>query len=171
MTLGAGLPGRHRRRGALRRPRPFRAQADPDRLVRSGAAVAAAQLFRSGRQGARRSYGDREPVLPAGARALCCCRWSCSRLRRLSIASQAVITGAYSLVHQAIQLGLSAAACDPAHLGVAGRTDLHSARHRGPAGRASCCWSACSAARARSPPPTASRSPPRWWWMEFWPSS
>jgi KUP system potassium uptake protein len=32
------------------------------------------------------------------------------------IASQAVITGAYSLTYQAIQLGLLAAACDPAYL-------------------------------------------------------
>ncbi len=82
------------------------------------------------------------------------------------IASQAVITGAYSLVHQAIQLGLlprlailhtSASACRP---------DLHSARDRGAAGSACCCWSACSAPQARSPPPMALPSPPPWWWTE-----
>ena len=51
------------------------------------------------------------------------------------IASQAVITGAYSLVHQAIQLGLLAAAHHPAHLGLACRPDLHSARDGSAAGR------------------------------------
>ena len=51
------------------------------------------------------------------------------------IASQAVITGAYSLVHQAIQLGLLPRLAIAAHIGSAGRTDLHSARHRGSADR------------------------------------
>ena len=32
---GRGVPGGDRRRGALRRPRPFRPQADPDRLARA----------------------------------------------------------------------------------------------------------------------------------------
>ena len=45
------------------------------------------------------------------------------------IASQAVITGAYSLVHQAIQLGLLPRLDDPAYVRIAGRPDLHSARH------------------------------------------
>ena len=44
------------------------------------------------------------------------------------IASQAVITGAYSLVHQAIQIGFIAAIDDPAYVRIAGRPDLHSAR-------------------------------------------
>ena len=43
------------------------------------------------------------------------------------IASQAVITGAYSLTRQAIQLGLAAAAGNPAHVGGAVRPDLHAA--------------------------------------------
>ena len=43
------LPGRHRRRGALRRSRPFRPQADRARLVRAGLPVPAAELFRAGR--------------------------------------------------------------------------------------------------------------------------
>ena len=44
------------------------------------------------------------------------------------IASQAVITGAYSLVHQAIQLGLLPRLDDPAYVRIACRPDLHSAR-------------------------------------------
>ena len=51
------------------------------------------------------------------------------------IASQAVITGAYSLVRQAIQLGLLPRLAIHAHLRVAGRTDLYSARDRRIAGR------------------------------------
>ena len=53
------------------------------------------------------------------------------------IASQAVITGAYSLVAQAIQLGLLAASRHPPHLRVASRPDLHPARHRRASGRRS----------------------------------
>ena len=83
------------------------------------------------------------------------------------IASQAVITGAYSLVHQAIQLGLLPRLDDPAHLGIACRPDLHSARDHRRCWSACCCWSDCSAPRARSPRPMASRSRPRWWSMAF----
>ena len=56
---------RHRRRGALCRPRPFRQAADPVRLARPRAAVARAQLSRPGRRGAGRPQGDQEPVLSA----------------------------------------------------------------------------------------------------------
>ena len=44
------------------------------------------------------------------------------------IASQAVITGAYSLTQQAIQLGLLPRLRNPPHLGSTGRPDLHAAR-------------------------------------------
>ena len=54
-----GVPGRHRRRGAVCRPRPFRPQADPDRLAQPGPAGAADQLLRPGRAGARQSGRDR----------------------------------------------------------------------------------------------------------------
>jgi KUP system potassium uptake protein len=46
------------------------------------------------------------------------------------IASQAVITGAYSLTRQAIQLGLLPRFRDPPYLGIAFRPDLHSARQQ-----------------------------------------
>ncbi len=67
VTLGAVFLVRHRRRGALCRSRPFRPQADPDRLALSGAAGAADQLFRAGRAGAGRSGRDRKSVLSPGA--------------------------------------------------------------------------------------------------------
>ena len=65
---GRGIPCGDRRRSALRRPRPFRPQADPDRLGRAGAPGACAELSRPGRAGAGRSEGAREPVLPALSR-------------------------------------------------------------------------------------------------------
>ena len=64
-----GVPRGDRRRGALRRSRPFRPQADPVRLDVLRAAGAADQLFRAGRAGAvrSRSHRDRELVLSHGA--------------------------------------------------------------------------------------------------------
>ena len=50
-----GVPGGHRRRGALRRHGPLRQAADPPRVVRAGAAGAAAQLLRPGRAAAART--------------------------------------------------------------------------------------------------------------------
>ena len=79
------------------------------------------------------------------------------------IASQAVITGAYSLVHQAIQLGLlprlailhtSAAQAGQIYIP---RVTAIAVHRRAAAGRGR------SRPRAHSHPPTASRSPPRWW--------
>ena len=53
------------------------------------------------------------------------------------IASQAVITGAYSLTQQAIQLGMLPRFRNQAHFGVAVRPNLHAARqHNSPARRA-----------------------------------
>ena len=45
-------------------------------------------------------------VLPDGSRTGRCCRWSVLATAATVIASQAVITGAYSLTRQAMQLGL-----------------------------------------------------------------
>ena len=49
--------------------------------------------------------GGREPVLPAGARLRCSCRsWSLATCATV-IASQAVISGAFSMTSQAVKLG------------------------------------------------------------------
>ncbi len=64
---GPGVSGGDRRRGAVCRPRSFRPQADPGRLALFRAAGAADQLFRAGRAGAVRSFGDRKFVLPDGS--------------------------------------------------------------------------------------------------------
>ena len=101
-----GVPGRHRRRGAVRRHGPLRQVADPHRVVRRRAPRPAAQLLRPGRAAARRG------------------RWARSRTRSTRavegpllipmlvlatmaaiIASQALISGVFSLTRQAMQLG------------------------------------------------------------------
>ena len=56
---GLGVPGRHRRRGALRRHGPFRPRADPHGLARPGLPGARAQLPRPGQPGARAARGGR----------------------------------------------------------------------------------------------------------------
>ena len=79
------FPGGDGRRGVLRRHGPFRAAADPRRLVRRGAAGAHPQLFRPGRPAARRAEFPRrrrQPVLRArpAMGALSACRfWRPSR--------------------------------------------------------------------------------------------
>ena len=79
VTLGAVFLVGDRRRGALCRSRPFRPQADPVRLVRPGAAGAAAELFRAGRAGAA-PIRRRSRIRSTGWFLICCCcRWSCWR--------------------------------------------------------------------------------------------
>ena len=79
------FPGGDGRRGVLRRHGPFRAAADPHRLVRRGAARAHPQLFRPGRPAARRAEfprRHRQPVLracPAMGALSACCFWRPSR--------------------------------------------------------------------------------------------
>ena len=142
-----GVPGRHRQRGALCRSRPLRPQADPDGVVLPGAAGAAAQLFRSGRAGARQPGSDRKSVLSAGSRSAAAAddragdrgdrdRQPGGDHRRL-------------FAHPpGDPARLVAAAGNPAHLGLAVRTDLHSARQLRCCSSACCCWSDCSGPRA-----------------------
>ena len=68
---------------------------------------AAAQLLRPGRAASARSARRREPVLPARAARAALSRCSCSRRSAAVIASQALISGAFSLTQQAMQLGYS----------------------------------------------------------------
>jgi KUP system potassium uptake protein len=77
------------------------------------------------------------------------------------IASQAVITGAFSLTQQAIQLGLLP------RMEIRRTSETEKGQIYIP--RINCCclpqcsiWSSCSAHRARLPPRTASPSPARW---------
>ena len=78
------------------------------------------------------------------------------------IASQAVITGAYSLTRQAIQLGLLPR-LEIRHTSEAQAGQIYMPRVNRSCCSACCCWSACSARRARWRRPTASPSPARWW--------
>ena len=61
-----GVPGGHRRRGALRRHGPLRPRADPARLARARLPGPVAELPGPGRARARPAGGAREPVLPPG---------------------------------------------------------------------------------------------------------
>ena len=75
-----------------------------------------AQLPRPGRAAARATRdGDREPVLPARARMGSAAAGRSSRRWPTVIASQAVISGAFSVTQQAIQLGFMPAPADHAH--------------------------------------------------------
>ena len=79
VTLGARLPGGHRRRGALCRSRPFRPQADPARLVRSRAAGADRSTI-SGRARWCSPIRRRSRIRStASFPTCCCCPWSCWR--------------------------------------------------------------------------------------------
>ena len=86
------------------------------------------------------------------------------------IASQAVITGAYSLTQQAIQLGLLP------RLEIRHTSEAHAGQIYMPRVNLLLLIGvlllvSCSARRARSRPPTASRSPAPWWSPPCWPSS
>ena len=100
---GRRLSDRDGRRGALCGSRPFRPCPDPQSLVRHRAAGPDAELLRTGRPPPHRAGRHREPISsgpglgPLSSRLL-------ATLATV-IASQAVITGAFSLTQQAIQLG------------------------------------------------------------------
>ena len=73
------------------------------------------------------------------------------------IASQALITAAFSVTKQAIQLGIPAAHARPAHLGARHRADLRALRQLGRCTSSSCSRWCCSRLVERWPRPTASR--------------
>ena len=113
-----GLPGGHRRRGALRRHGPLRRAADPDRLVQPRAARRCCSTTSArARCCSRNPDAGAQSVLPAGAGAGRSIRWWCSRRAPTVIASQAVISGAFSLTRQAVQLGYCPRDRDRPHLG------------------------------------------------------
>ena len=79
------------------------------------------------------------------------------------IASQATISGAFSMAQQAVLLGLLPARAHPAHLGQRVRPDLRAGGQLAAAVPASSCWCWASGRRPTSPPPTASPSPAPCW--------
>ena len=87
-----------------------------------------------------------ESVLSASRRACCCCRSSCSRPSRRSIASQALISGAFSLTQQAVQLGYSPRMTIVHTSAQRGGTDLHPRGQPAADGR----LPRCSSSRSRS---------------------
>ena len=126
IVLGIGLPGRHRRRGALRRPRAFRAQANPPRLVRPRLPGARPQLSRAGGARADRPRRGDNPFFRLVP------EWAILPMVGLAtmatiIAAQAVITGAFSLTRAGDPARPAAPHADRAHLRDAGRPDLHPA--------------------------------------------
>ena len=66
-----------------------------------------------------------QPVLPAACRHGRCIPMIVLATAATVIASQAVITGAYSVARQAIQLGYLPRMAHPAHLARHDRPDLH----------------------------------------------
>ena len=90
-----------------------------------------------------RDPGAREPVLRHGPHGPAdATRWSCLAAMATTIASQALISGVFSLTHQAVQLGYFPRVTDPAHVARGRGSDLrppvnwwlmivvHRARHR-----------------------------------------
>ena len=82
----------------------FGTGADPARLVRPWSSRAFAQLRRPGGAGARRRADRRQHLLPALPRAAAGAADRAGDLATI-IASQSIITGAFSMTRQAIQLG------------------------------------------------------------------
>ena len=72
----------------------------------AGAAVAGAELPRAGRAAARRTRTPRTRSSSWRRRGRCC-RWSAIATAAAIIASQALISGSFSITRQAVQLGLA----------------------------------------------------------------
>ena len=123
---------------------------------------AAAQLLRPGRAAAARPRRREQPVLPAGAGTGLLYPLVVLATAATVIASQAVISGAFSLTRQAVQLGYCPRIDDRPHLGDGDRPDLHPGGQLAADARASSRWCSASGSRPTWPRPTASRSPPRW---------
>ncbi len=102
---GGRRPGRDRRRSAVRGHGSLRPAADPGRVVRGGAAGAGAQLLRPGcavcSPSRRRRVNPFYSLVPG---------WGLYPMVAIAtaaavVASQALISGAFSLTRQAVQLG------------------------------------------------------------------
>ena len=137
----------HGRRGAVRRHGPLRSPADHARVA-SWSSSRRCMLNYLG-QGALSSKTRR----PSRARSSCSCPdWAPIPMVLLAtaatvIASQAVISGAFSVDTPGRPARLPAAAADPPHLGGADRADLRAVDELGAAGRRSWCWSSFGSLR------------------------
>ena len=101
-----GVPGRHRRRGALCRSRAISA-ASRSRSPGSAFVFPALVLNYFGQGALVLKHPDASTIHSSCChRTGRCCRWCSLATAATVIASQAVITGAFSLTQQAIQLGL-----------------------------------------------------------------
>ena len=97
----------------------------------------------------RRPGGRRQPVLPARARTGRCIPLVVLATLATVIASQAVISGAFSLTRQAMQLGFLPRLRHPPHLGAGDRPDLRAGRQLGASAWRSSA--SCSASARRRP--------------------
>ena len=167
---GRGVSRRDRRRSALRRSRTFRPRADPDGWL---TVVLPALTINYLGQGA---LVLADPKAIENPFFLLYPEWALLPMVVLAtaatvIASQAVITGAYSLTQQAIQLGLLPR-FEIKHTSETLVGQIYMPRvNTAAADRRRCCWSCCSGRRARWRRPTASPSPAPWWSPPRWPSS
>ncbi len=122
-------------RGALCRHGPFRPHADPPRLAAAGAAGAARQLLRPGRAAAEPTRApSSNPFFRLAP------EWALFPLVALAtiatvIASQATISGAFSMAQQSALLGLERAHPRRAHVGERVRPDLRARGELAAAGR------------------------------------
>ena len=139
-----GLSGGDRRGGALRRPRPFRAPADPGGMVCFVLPALVLNYFGQGALVLGTSGGDRESLLPdvpgLGASADGRARHRRDRHRQPG--------GHHRRLFAEPAGGAAwpaAAPRDPPHVGVARRPDLHAAGQLRSCSSACCCWSASSA--------------------------
>ena len=109
---GRGFSLCDRRRGPLCRHGPFRTAADPVRLVWFGAADAASELCRTDRVVVEAAAPASNPFFALVPSALQMPLVGLATIATI-IASQAIISGAFSMTRQAIQLGFARACTSP----------------------------------------------------------
>ena len=100
-----GVPVRHRRRGAVRRYGAFRRRADPAGLVGGRVPEPRPQLCRPGGAGPRRRAGIADNIFYRLCPSFLLVPLIVLATVATIIASQSIITGAFSMTRQAIQLG------------------------------------------------------------------
>ena len=109
----------------------------PIRLAWFGIVLPALLLnyFGQGALVLRVARGGREPVLPPGAALASLYPLVVIATLATVVASQALISGAFSLTQQGVQLGYCPRVIDRSHVAVGGRADLHPGSEHGPDGR------------------------------------